>query len=170
MSNLTTRTPNTIKSFTVKGIYDTIRSVTEAHVAVAHFDSGTEFEFGDNKAYRYPLGYLEEVVNIVSTDNGRVHTYEVALNILDLVQEGATRQERQNIQDNCYQIFLDIYEYLRARVFGEKRVFGFNVSVAPEYGNDRLMRVRADFRIQVDSPFTPPTPPQDLLQLFPSLL
>lgn len=162
-------TPNTEKSFSLQQVYQHLEAVCSAHVSVAHFDSGTEDELGGRKDYAYPLAYLEEVLAIQEDDSTRTNTYDVALNILDLVPASATRSERIAVQDKCFQIFTEIKQYLRDRVFGQQRVKGFNVSVFPDYSNDAAVRIRGEFRIQVGSIFTTRTPGSDLTALFPTL-
>ena len=162
-------TTNSEKSFSLQQVYQQLEAVCSAHLGVAHFDSGTEEELGGRKTYAYPLAYLEEVIAIQEDDSTRTNVYDVALNILDLVPKDATREQRVAIQDKCFQMFVEIKQYLRDHVFGAKRVFGFNVSVSPDFNNDAAMRIRGEFRIQVGSIFTTCTPSADLKALFPTL-
>lgn len=161
--------PNGEKALSLQQVYQTIESVCRAHVSVAHFDSGTDEEFGNNKEYKYPLAYLEEILLIQEGELKRTHTYEIGLSICDQLPKNCTREQRIQIQDDCFRTFLDINQYLTDEVFGAKRVFPFTVAVTPAYGSDDTMRVRAEFRIQVGSPFTTRTPGADLKALFPTL-
>ena len=161
--------PNGEKAFSLQQVYQVIESVCRAHVSVAHFDSGTESEFGNNKEYSYPLAYLEEILLIQEGEQKRTHTYDVALNICDQLPKNCSREKRIEIQDGCFRTFLDISQYLTDYAFGSARVFPFTVAVTPDFGNDDTMRIRAEFRIQVGSPFTTRTPRTDLKALFPTL-
>jgi hypothetical protein len=160
---------NSEKAFSLLDIYNQVKEVCEAHVSISYFDSGTELEYGNTKYYTYPLSYLEEVILIQNGEKKRTHTYDLALNILDRLPKDATREERILIQDKCFQLFNEIYQYLTDYVFGKERVGEFSVAVTPDFSTDDLMRVRAEFKVQVGNPLTTKTPTSDLKQLFPTL-
>lgn len=160
---------NSEKAFSLLDVYNKVKEVCEAHVSISHFDSGTELEFGNNQVYSYPLSYLEEVLLIQNESTKRVHLYDLALNIVDQLPRDATREQRIMLQDKCFQIFNEIYQYLTDYVFGKERVGEFSISVSPDYGNDNAMRVRAEFKVQVGNPLTTKTPTKDLKHLFPSI-
>jgi hypothetical protein len=160
---------NSEKAFSLLDVYKKVKEVCEAHVSISHFDSGTELEYGNSKEYTYPLSYLEEVVLIQNGEKKRTHVYDLALSILDRLPKDATREDRILIQDKCFQIFNEVYQYLSDYVFGKERVSEFSVVVTPDFSTDDTMRVRADFKVQVGNPLTTKTPTQDLKQVFPTL-
>jgi len=137
-----------VKVSDIRGVYDTIKMLSEAHKGVAKFDCGEENDFSVENLY--PLVYLE--LPFLITESKQTETYKIALNVLDKITDALDLDSRISALSKCKQIAANIKLKLKEYFL---EVSDGNYLTLPDTGNDVVVGVNLEFELKAPRHVSP---------------
>ena len=132
-------------------LYDKLTAICASHVAISQASFG-DLEQMMREENTYPMVYLETITEIQENSRKNGEAYSIALNILDREVTDGNSRSRILLHDKLKQIFTEIKAYLEQKqVFGEPNVSPAAILLFNDFEDDRLVRLRGEFTIEVDS-------------------